>query len=155
MSRANVYALMSGLKSFVAANLPRYLGEVGTEIGVRIAEPADHVLGYRETLASERYPVLCYVAADANPEPSGQGAQWLPLSADIVAAYKHSVPATLEKALLGYADALVNLVGENESLGGACELAEIQYLDFYHGAPGAKDIGVVVVTVIMRSELRT
>lgn len=70
-------------------------------------------------------------------------------------AYKHSVPATLEKALLGYADALVNLVGENEDLGGICDVSEITYVDFYHGAPGAKDIGVVVVTIIMRSELRT
>jgi len=155
MSSANLYAHMSGLKDYVAAQLPTYLRAVESEIGITIADPAEHMLGYREVLSADRYPLVCYVASDFTPEPSGQGSQWLVARADVVVAYKHSVPATLEKVLLGYSDALINLVGEHEDLGGICDVAVIEYGDLYHGAPGSKDIGMVLVTVTMRSELRT
>jgi hypothetical protein len=155
VSKANMYALMVGLKTFIAANLPTYLRLVEAEIGIAITDPADHVMGYREALSADRYPTAFYIAADASPEPSGQGSQWLPLSADLIVAYRHSTPATLEKALLGYADALLDLVGDNVDLGGICDVSQITYIDFFHGAPGAKDIGVVVASITMRSEIRT
>lgn len=155
MSYANIHAMMSGLKTYVQAQLPARLALVETELGTTITDLADHVLGYREALSSDRYPIAFFVASSATPEDSAQHGQWLVLEADIVIAYRHSQPAALETALLGYSDALRNLVGADESLGGLCDVAAITYIDWYHGAPGAKDIGVVVVSISMRSELRT
>jgi hypothetical protein len=155
VSYANIHAMMNGLKSYVQAQLPARLTQVETEIGTTITDLVDHVLGYREALSSDRYPVAFFVASSATPEDSAQHGEWFALEADIVIAYRHSTPAGLETALLGYADAVRNLVGADESLGGLCDVAEITYIDWYHGAPGAKDIGVVVVSIAMRIELRT
>jgi hypothetical protein len=155
VSAANIYAMVNGLKSFITANLPTYLRAVEAEIGITIADPAEHVLGYRETFASAHYPCAFYVFADATPDASSQQGQWITATVDVVIAYKHSKPETLEKAIIGISDAMVNLIGENEGLGGICDVAEITYLDAYHGAPLSKDIAAVLVTVAMRTEART
>jgi len=155
VSYGNIYAHMAGLKSYVEANLPARLSQVEAEIGATVADIADHVLGYRDTLTASHYPCAFYVASSGTPEESAQHGEWFALDADILIAYRASTPEALETALLAYSDALRNLVGEDESLGGLCDVAQITYIDWYHGAAMEKDKGVVVVSITMRTELRT
>lgn len=155
MSYGNLHALVSGFATYFEAQFPTYLAQVGTEIGVTITAPADYVLGYRDVLASDRYPLACLVADAASPEDSGTHGIWLQPKVDIVVAFKHSQPAVLEAQILGCADAIINLIGADESLGGLCDGSSVEYVDMFHGAPGSKDIAVVVVTVDISKEIRT
>lgn len=155
MSYGNAYSRIKGLCDYFETNLPTHIGYVEAEIGVTIPDPADYVLGYRDVLSSERYPLFCCSSDSAIVEDSGQHGIWLTIKVDLVVGFKHSQPAVLEAQLMGCGDAILNLVESDESLGGLVNEAAVEMLDWYHGAPGSKDLGVVVATVSMLSEIRT
>jgi hypothetical protein len=61
----------------------------------------------------------------------------------------------LERDLLLYADAILDMLGDDESLGGACQYSEITQIQFFHGALEGMNQAVVVFTIDVDSEIFT
>ncbi len=148
-----------GLRTYMRSTLGPELGLVGAELGVTIPVPdaADHYIGRRDPFNLNRCPAVFYPAAALSPEPAGQhggmeSAQLMPLRIDIVVIFKHSKPDQLELCLLGCSDALVNLIAADPSIGGVCDEAVIEYLDWEHAD---SELGALVASLIMSKELRT
>jgi len=158
INQAPINDMVLGLAAFLKAQLPSYITAVQTAAGDGkvIPPPAgDPLVGYRDYSNAPAYPFVCVVLASGLVDPQAGGAQWVDATVDIGVALVASEPTLLEKLLLRYLDALINLVGENEGIGGVCDMSQVTGFDCGHGALGEKSAGTVVVTVTMRKEIQT
>ena len=158
LNLATHYEMVAGLKAYFTTNLASYLAAAVAKIGGGLAcpPPAAHVLGYRDLGNSHVFPIACYVAAASPPTVTeAMRAVRVTVEVDIGIAIVHAKPDVLEQQLLAYADAVENLVGENESLGGLVDFAARGAMDYGHGALGDKSAATLVVTVILEKQIIT
>lgn len=144
------------------AGLTAELAAVSAEIaGLEAPIPApateDHYIGRRDPMGATRYPVVFYPGASTKADPAGQyggmeSAQLVPLRLDMVVALRNQKPEQLELWCTGWSDAIFNLVATDPSLGGICDEASIEYLDWEHGDQG---VAAVVATIVLNKESRT
>jgi len=156
MSKANLYAMVTGLKTYVTAGLPAQLRLVELELadGVKLPDPKVHVLGWSDPFTSTDYPMVSYMAATPELDPVIM-TEWLNPEIDIMVSLVHAKPETLELILLRYYDALTNLIRADRSIGGACDNSFFTGQALGH--PGGDDKGhaILYLTLKMEKEIRT
>lgn len=157
MSKRNIYDMILGVKTHFVNMFPGHLRIIETDVGggLRLTDPAEYAIGYRDPYTSAHYPLFCFIATDVSSEASANHAENLQPSIDILLAINNSKPDELEENLLLYADAIRNLIGDDESLGGTCQYSEITGIRLFHGALEAKNQAVVIVTISIYSEIVT
>lgn len=154
---ANLYDMTVGLKTFVTAGIPAKLRLIELELadGVALPDPKLHVLGYRDLFTSTDYPLLCYIAASMTAEDGAMHGEWLNLNVSVLASFVHAKPEVLEKIILRYADAFMNLIGSDESIGGVCHTSRLTDIDWGHPGGDDKSHGVIALNVFMQKEIVT
>jgi hypothetical protein len=160
MSVANIYRMITGMRTYLIATLPTYTAAIEADLAgaVRLPLPAtvDHIIGYRDIGIAERLPMLCYIAGSGTSEPSGSHAVNLSIIVDLIFGFQDSDPARLENRLLSYTDSFANLIAENEDLGGVVNIgAFVTEIDWYHGSAGTKDKAILALSVRLDSEILT
>lgn len=152
----DIEVVTEGLKDYLEANLGTYLINIETDAadGIELGTPT-YELGYKDIFGRNRYPAVLVVLDYVEQEESGAGSAWLSAHADVVIAVTASSPDVLSKKLMRYMDAVYQLIGENESLGGLCLVSSFEGSDFLYGAPGAKDFGVVTISIKMTNDILT
>jgi hypothetical protein len=155
MSKANVYNTIKGVDSFLQAGYPAQLRLIEVEEGggLLLTDPSEYVLGYRDPYGSAHYPLVATIAVNATNEAAGPGSEFWTPTLDILIAIQHSQPAELEKNLLYYTDALINLLSSDESIGGVCDVSYVNGIQWFHGALEAKNQAIVIVTINLQKEI--
>ncbi len=156
MSKANLYAMVNGLKTYVTTGLPAQLHLVELELadGVKLPDPKLHFLGWCDPFTATDYPMICYIAATPELDPVIM-AEWLNPEIDIMVSLNHSKPETLEKILLRYYDALTNLIRVDRSIGGICDNSYFTGQALGHPGGDDKTHAILYLTLKMLKEIRT
>ena len=152
----DVELMTEGLKVFLEDNLGTYLTAIETAAAdsIDLGTPT-YELGYKDIFGRNKYPAVLIVLDFVEQEESGAGSAWLSAHIDIVVAVTASSPDVLSKKLMRYMDAVYQLLGESEDLGGVCLLSGFEGSDFLYGAPGAKDFGVVTISIKITNDILT
>lgn len=132
--KANVYGMVVGLQQYIEDNLPSALRDVEAEISdeVGLPDPKLYSIGYQDLFSSNSYPLLCCVAGSLTVEDAAMHAQVLDLTVSVLVSFVHQKPAVLEEILVRYADAFLNTLGVDESIGGVCQYSRITDIDWGH-----------------------
>lgn len=148
--KANFYRMILDTKAFFEVELPAQLRLLETEVGgITLPDPVKHIVGY-EDLFSGKCPRICYVSATAAAEAESQGEYLANPLITILAAFTNEKPDVLEQVLLLYTDAFANAVESDEGLGGACDISQIETIDWGH--PGGDDKTKAVLALGLRLE---
>jgi hypothetical protein len=152
----DIELMADGLKDYLETNLGTYLTAIETDAadGISLGTPT-YELGYKDIFGRNKYPAVLVVLDYVSQEESGAGSAWLLANIDVVVAVTASSPDVLSKKLMRYMDAVYQLIGENESLGGLCLVSSFEGSDFLYGAPGAKDFGVVTISIKLTNDILT
>jgi hypothetical protein len=153
--KANIWNMFEGLKDFVEDGLPDALREVEVEMtdGVLLPDPKQHVLGYKDLFSADAYPLVCYIASEGPVEAAAMHGQWLNPQAVILVSLVHNKPDVLEKILLRYSDAFVNLLSSDESLGGVCDTSQLESIDWGHAGGEDKTHAILSLSLRMTKEV--
>jgi hypothetical protein len=157
MAKANIRAMVHGLKTFVTANLPAQLRLIEAELadGIKLPDPAQHFVGFRNLFVDTMpFPRICYVVDSLNPDTDAPMVDWTNPEVDILVSFTHSNPETLEEILLRYSDAFNNLVHSDRTIGGVSIISYITAMDWAHPGGDDKTHAALFLTLQMRREVR-
>lgn len=152
MTHSKIEAIVTGLKTWLAANFPTYVtranaGTTGTQA------PAIKKYSVSDTMAPSDFPLMIVNCGSVNVEPSGPQSQMIHVSAMVDIGIQAPKPEARETILVRYMDALVDCIGENETLGGLVLSATIEELD--KDAIPNDGRGFVISTIRMTVEALT
>lgn len=166
--RPNIEPVVYGIASWMAENIPAYLTKVnadmaswpGSSLPPSILQPAASVFDppalrrvsvVTSIPSTGPFPFLMVNLDDFDVEWAGQNSERITLRVMLVLALSESKPGRLLGALLRYADAIVQAVGSNLTLGGLVEEAKVVSAE-KDELPG-KDTGFLVVNMTARFEI--
>lgn len=165
---ANIEPILYGIAVWLAENVPTYLTKVNGDMASwpgsitfpAIFQPAGSVFNppalkrvsvVSSIPSSGPFPFLMVNLDDFDVEWSGQNSEKITLKIMLVLALSESKNGKLLSALLRYADAIVQAVGSNVTLGGLVEEAKVISAD--KDELPAKGTGFLVVNMTARFEI--
>jgi hypothetical protein len=153
MTRSPLERMGAGLVAFLSANLPVYLARANLDAPTPAAVAPRAVKVSASIPGTGPFPFGQVNLDQAQIEPSGQVAQRITATYSVNFALAEANPERLEQALTRYADALVDLFGEDMTIGG---VAAEGYLDSIDKAVLPADgKGFVVATARLIIETQT
>jgi hypothetical protein len=153
MTNSPLERMLAGVAAFLVANLPTYIARANSGIAGYQA-PVPKKIEVRDLIPGEGpFPYgmvdVDMVAIDA----TGQNCQRITPTLSINFAFAESTPEKVGTACRRYMDALIDLFGENETLGGAAGLAYLESIDKAVLPQDGK--GFVVATARLELETQT
>ena len=152
MTRSPVERWADGLVAFLAAQLPGYLARANDGAATPAAAAPKSVVA-ADVLEPTRFPEVAVSLDQAEVDASSPQAQRVTGTFSVNVGINESNPARRDRVVARYLDALVDLFGENETLGGLCELATLEQID--KATLPADGKGFVMATVRLTGEILT
>jgi hypothetical protein len=152
MTRSPVERMVTGLRTWLAANYPAYVtrANLGTS-GAQAA--AIRVFSVSDLLEPGKFPQMIVNAGPVEIEPMGPQSQLVTVACSVDIGVQAANPEARETVLARYMDALVDAVGENETLGGLVLSASLDDLD--KDSIPSDGRGFVVATIRLAAEVLT
>jgi hypothetical protein len=152
MTVSPIERMVTGLKTWLAANYPAYvtranLGTTGAQA------PAIRVYSVADILEPGKFPQLIVNAGPVTVEAMGPQSQMVTVACSVDIGVQAANPEARETVLARYMDALVDAVGENETLGGLVLAATLDDLD--KDSIPSDGRGFVVATIRLADEVMT
>jgi len=112
-----------------------------------------YVFGESDWFSRMKYPAMFLTLDNVRQETSSQLADELSVTLDLVIVHTSGKPETLETQMMDYTDCMLELMRDDHTLGGACQIGEFVSSELYGGSQDSRDVGVAVVTVLLRKEV--
>jgi len=152
MTRSSIERMVTGLRTWLAANYPTYITRANT--GTTGAQaPAIRAFDVSDTMDPGRFPQVIVGAGPVTIEATGPQTHLVTVACNVDLGVQAANPATREALLMRYMDALVDAVGENETLDGLVLSASLDELD--KDSIPADGRGFVVATIRLSAEVIT
>lgn len=152
MTKSTIERMVVGLKAWLATNYPSYVTRANSGTSGAQA-PAIRAFDVSDTLTPGRFPQLIVSAGPVSIEPTGPQAQRVTVTCNVDIGVQAANPAARETVLARYMDALVDAIGENETIGGLVLSSSLDELD--KDAIPADGRGFVVATIRLSDEVTT
>ncbi len=152
MTKSTIERMVVGLKAWLATNYPSYVTRANSGTSGAQA-PAIRAFDVSDTLTPGRFPQLIVSAGPVSIEPTGPQAQRVTVACNVDIGVQAANPAARETVLARYMDALVDAIGENETIGGLVLSSSLDELD--KDAIPADGRGFVVATIRLSDEVTT
>ncbi len=152
MTNSTIERMITGLKTWLAANYATYVTRANTGTSGAQA-PAIRVYAVSDVLEPGKFPEVIVNAGPVSVEPNGPNAVLITVAANVDLGVQAPTPEARETYVTRYMDALVDAIGENETLGGLVLRADIVELD--KDAIPQDGRGFVVATINMVNEVLT
>lgn len=152
MTRSPIERWTDGLVDFLSAQYPVYIARANADADAPAA-PAPKSVVAADVLEPTRFPEVAVSLDQAEVDASSPQAQRVTGTYSVNVGINESNPARRDRVVVRYLDALVDLIGENETLGGLCEMATLELID--KATLPADGKGFVMATVRLTGEILT
>jgi hypothetical protein len=141
----DTYAILSGVTSYLQTAIPAALTEIGKTSSIE-----KWLVGWRNPYKLTGYDAL--VLVPLAPEDNVEEATTVKQIEAYFAARSNDLDELAER-LIGYLDALIESVRDDDSLGGNVFVSEVADVDYIDPQSGVQSLGAAVATI--RAELDT
>ena len=100
-----------------------------------------------------RYPVLFLTTDYIRQETSAILGEEVSVALDLVLVHTAGKADVLETAMIDYTDCLLELIRDDHTFGGACQIGEFVSSDLYAGAQDGWDLGIALLSILLRQEI--
>jgi len=152
MTRSSIERAVAGLCAWLAANYPAYVTRANAGI-TGVQAPAIRSYNASDLLEPGKFPQLIVTGGPVTVEPMGPQTQRVSIACGVDIGVQAANPGARETILARYMDALVDAIGENETLGGLVLSASLEDLD--KDAIPSDGRGFVVATIRLTDEVIT
>jgi len=153
MTNSPVERMLTGLATYLTANLPTYIARANSGYSGYQA-PVPKKIEVRDLIPMEGpFPYGMVDVDQTVIDASGQNCQKIIPTVSINIALSESTPEKVGTACRRYMDALIDLFGENETLGGVAGLAYLESIDKAVLPQDGK--GFVIATARLELETQT
>ena len=150
VSEDDLYAIEATLKT----NLPGVISEINAlKTDLTLKAIGGYDVGFSNVLNRSHYPFIAVQPGRVEFDPSGQNSMAVDDSIDVVLAVTDTKPTRLTKQMMRYAEGIRYCIQRNSHLGGACNYAYVQSIDWYPGAAGKKQLSVAVLKIQINEEV--
>lgn len=112
-----------------------------------------YAFGVADWFSRTKYPVVFCTLDYVRQETSAIGAEELQVAMNLVVVQTGLKPETLEDEMMDYTDVVLELLRDDHTFGGACQIGEFQSSDLYAGAQDGKDLAIAIVAILLRQEV--
>lgn len=112
-------------------------------------------VGVQAALSGIRYPILVRAKDYVRQDTSAIMGEELQVSLDFVLVHVANKPETLEANSLIYMDCLLEMIRDDDTFGGACQLGEFVASEFFDGSGNDQSMEIVKISVLLRQEVET
>jgi len=112
-----------------------------------------YIVGVQTALSSTRYPVLVRAKDYIRQDTSGITGEELKVALDFVLIHVANKPETLEANSLKYMNCLLEMIRDDDTFGGACQLGEFVASEFFDGSGNDRSMEIVKISVLLRQEV--
>lgn len=113
----------------------------------------NYAFGVADWFSRMKYPVLFATLDYVRQVTESQQGEMLEIALNLVVVHTGSKPDTLETQMIGYTDALLELLRDDHTFGGACEIGEFALSDLYAGAQDSRELAIAIMTILLRKEI--
>jgi len=113
-----------------------------------------YAFGGRDWFSRMKYPALFLTVDYARQETESMLGEELRVALDLVLVQTAAKPETLQAQILGYTDAMLELIRDDHTLGGACQIGEFVASDLYAGAADGPDLAIAMMSILLRKEIQ-
>ena len=152
MTSSTIERMVSGLATWLVANFPTYLARANSGT-TGVQAPAIRSYSAADVLEPGKFPQLIVTGGPVTIEPSGPQVQMVSVACGVDIGVQAPNPTARETILARYMDALVDAIGENETLGGLVLSASLEDMD--KDAIPSDGRGFVVATIRLTDEVIT
>lgn len=152
MTRSSIERMVTGLRTWLAANYPTYVTRANTGT-TGVQAPAIRAFDVSDVLEPGRFPQMIVNAGPVTIEATGPQVQLVTVACSVDLGIQAANPVARETTLARYMDALIDAVGENETLGGLVLSASLDELD--KDSIPADGRGFMVATIRLSDEVIT
>lgn len=153
MTNSFIERMLQGAADFLTANLPTYITRANTGT-TGFQAPAPRKIEVKDLIPQNGpFPFGMVDVDTVAIDASGQNCQRIAATISINFAFSESKPENVRIATVRYMDALIDLFGENETLGGVAGIAYLETID-KAVLPGDGK-GFVVATARLELETQT
>ncbi|HPB65525.1 MAG TPA: hypothetical protein PLW80_03125 [Spirochaetales bacterium] len=152
MTKSTIERMVVGLKTWLATNYPSYVTRANTGT-TGVQAPAIRAFDVSDVLTPGRFPQLIVSAGPVSIEATGPQVQMVTVACNVDIGVQAPNPGARETMLARYMDALVDAIGENETIGGLVLSSSLDELD--KDAIPADGRGFVVATIRLSDEVTT
>lgn len=152
MTVSPIERMVTGLKTWLAANYPTYVTRANSGT-TGVQAPAIRVFAVADLLEPGKFPELIVNAGPVSIEAMGPQSQLVTVACSVDIGVQAANPEARETVLARYMDAMVDAIGENETLGGLVLSATLDELD--KDSIPSDGRGFVVATIRLADEVIT
>ena len=109
--------------------------------------------GVSDWFSRMSYPALFLTSDYVTQETSGQLGEELGIVLNLVLVHTSPKPDKLEDDMLEYTDCLLELIRDDHTFGGACQIGEFVSSDLYAAAQDGQDLALAMITIRLRTEV--
>lgn len=110
--------------------------------------------GVSDWFSRLKYPVLFLTLDYIRQESSATMGEELQVSMDLVLVHTATKPEILQQHTIGYTDAMLELIRDDHTFGGACQIGEFVGSDLYAAAQDGRDLAIAMISVLLREEVQ-
>lgn len=110
--------------------------------------------GVADVFSRLKYPVLFLAVDYARQETESMLGENLSVAMDLVIVDTGPKPDALQDAILDYTDCLLELIRDDHTFGGACQIGEFQSSDLFAASANDRDLAIAKLSVLLRTEIQ-
>lgn len=109
--------------------------------------------GVADWFSRMKYPAMFLTLDYVAQETESMLGENLSVVLNLVIVHTAAKPEKLETQMTEYIDAMLELIRNDHTFGGACQIGEFVASDLYAGAQDGRDLSIAIITLRLRKEV--
>jgi hypothetical protein len=110
--------------------------------------------GIADVFSRMKYPALFLAVDFVRQETESILGENLSVALDLILVHTDAKPAVLQTAMLDYTDCMLELLRDDHTLGGACQIGEFQGSDLFSASANDADLAIAKISILLRTEIQ-
>lgn len=113
-----------------------------------------YAIGAADWFSRMKYPAMFLTLDYVRQNTESMLGEEIEAVLDLVLVHTAAKPTTLETQMMGYIDAMLELLRDDHTFGGACQIGEFMASDMYAAAQDGRDLAIAMISIRLRREVQ-
>lgn len=109
--------------------------------------------GEKNWSSRNSYPAMFLALDYVRQDTSSMLAEELEVAMDLVLVQTSAEPETLQDQMMQYTDCMLELVRDDHTFGGACQIGAFVSSELYDGSEQDRDLAIAIISINLRTEV--